>query len=115
MFWIVQINYTELSRFSEVLACGTGVAVVPIRSISRQSTSDRFVYLEHDSEPGPCAKLLADMLSNIYKGTVEDRFWWLFKVKEPNLKTVSDAQLKPGHGQANENGKVNGDVELDHK
>ncbi|KAL9086200.1 MAG: hypothetical protein Q9165_007265 [Trypethelium subeluteriae] len=109
------IKYAELAHFSEVLACGTGVSVVPIRSISRNSTSDKFVYLERASEPGPSAKMLADSISKAYKGAVEDRFWWLYKVKEPNVKPESDALLKSDDALLDGSVKANGNVKLNGK
>lgn len=85
-FTHLQIKYNELSSFSEVLACGTGVTLVPIKSITRKSTSDIFVYQNDSTEPGPCAQLLGTLLDNIYKGKTEDKFGWLAKVKEPEDK-----------------------------
>ncbi|KAK4200403.1 branched-chain amino acid aminotransferase II [Triangularia verruculosa] len=84
--WAVEkraIKYEELPRFSEVLACGTGVTMVPIKSITRKSTGDRFVYQDDGSEPGPVVKLLSSLIDDIYKGKTEDRFRWLARVGEP--------------------------------
>jgi hypothetical protein len=80
--------------------------MVPIKSITGKRTSDKFVYLDDSSEPGPCAKLLGSLLDDIYKGKAEDRFWWLFRVKEPNLKTNGSLEPKLGNSQVNSNGEI---------
>src|SRR5207247_641149 len=49
-----RIPYAELADFDEVLAVGTAANVLPIKSISRKSTGDKFVY-SADGKPGPCA------------------------------------------------------------
>ncbi|KAL5041952.1 hypothetical protein BDW71DRAFT_200951 [Aspergillus fruticulosus] len=72
------IKYEELASFSEVLACGTAVTVIPIKSITCKSRGDRFTYLEgNDGKPGPYAAKLAATLGDIQKGKVEDEFGWV--------------------------------------
>ncbi|RFU80499.1 branched-chain amino acid aminotransferase ii [Trichoderma arundinaceum] len=77
------IKYEELADFSEVIACGTAVTVISIKSITRKSTQDKFVYLETGIEAGPCAQRLSAMLHDIYKGKEEDPFGWCAKVRRP--------------------------------
>ncbi|KAL4758927.1 aminotransferase [Aspergillus foveolatus] len=89
MGWVVErrvIKYEELASFSEVLACGTAVTVIPIKSITCKSRGNRFTYLEgSDGKPGPYAAKLATTLGDIQKGKVEDEFGWLVEVKKPAL------------------------------
>jgi branched-chain amino acid aminotransferase len=67
--------------------------MVPIKSITRKSTSDKFVYQNGSTEPGPCAQLLGALLDDIYKGKTEDKFGWLAKVKEPDVKANGTGQV----------------------
>ena len=78
-----QIKYEELPSFSEVLAAGTAAALVPIKSITRNSRNETFSYIQADSEePGPiCLKLLTT-LKGIQLGKIKDTFGWNFQVKE---------------------------------
>ena len=69
--------YEELFDFSEVLACGTAVTLVAIKSITRQGTDETFVYQNGADTPGPCATLLSKMMEDIQKGRVADKFNWL--------------------------------------
>lgn len=81
-----KIKYEELASFSEVLACGTAVTVIPIKSITSKSRGNRFTYLEgSDGKPGPYAAKLAATLGDIQRGKVEDEFEWLVEVKKPAL------------------------------
>lgn len=79
-----QIKYEELPLFSEILACGTAVTVIPIRSITRKSRGDKFDYLEGNKDrPGPCATMLARALGDFQKGNVDDEFGWLVGAEMP--------------------------------
>jgi branched-chain amino acid aminotransferase len=82
---MLQIKYDELATFSEVLAVGTAASVVPIRSISRKSTSDKFNYLKVANEPGPCSLKLLTALKCVQQGKVEDTFGWLEPVQEVTM------------------------------
>ncbi|GJN68108.1 hypothetical protein PLICBS_002151 [Purpureocillium lilacinum] len=84
--WTVEkrsVKYEELSCFSEVMACGTAVTLVSIKSITRKSTSDKFLYQSAAETMGPCAKQLSTLLHDIYKGKIEDEFGWCVKVQDP--------------------------------
>ncbi|KYK57392.1 hypothetical protein DCS_04401 [Drechmeria coniospora] len=86
--WTVEqraIKYDELPSFTEVMACGTAVTIVSIKSITRKSTSDRFEYRESTLAAGSCAKRLSDKLRSIYHGTGKDEFGWLSKVEKPAM------------------------------
>ncbi|OCK77278.1 branched-chain amino acid aminotransferase II [Lepidopterella palustris CBS 459.81] len=109
--WAVErrtVKYAELQRFTEVLACGTGVAVVPIRSISRPSTADKFVYVDQDTGPGPYATLLADAINEAYKNAANDKFGWLRKVTSPVPTSNGQNGTKPDLKHKIENGELNG-------
>jgi branched-chain amino acid aminotransferase len=83
---LLQIKYGELPSFSEVLAAGTAAALVPIKSITRNSRGETFSYIEPDSEePGPvCVKLLTT-LKGIQAGKIKDTFGWNSKVEEVDI------------------------------
>jgi branched-chain amino acid aminotransferase len=55
---------------------------VPIRSISRKSTNDKFSFLKQDDEPGPVFVKLLAALKDIQQGKLEDKFGWLESVKK---------------------------------
>ncbi|KAL0254692.1 hypothetical protein SLS55_009214 [Diplodia seriata] len=75
------VPYDELPSFTEVLAAGTAAALVPIKSIARRSTNDKFEYVKGD-EPGPlCVKLLAS-LQGIQRGKLDDPFGWRDSIQE---------------------------------
>lgn len=60
------VDYEELPSFSEVLAVGTAGTLVPIKSITRESTHDVFSYTgSFDNKPGPCCAKLLSLLKGI--------------------------------------------------
>ncbi|KAL3421026.1 branched-chain-amino-acid aminotransferase TOXF [Phlyctema vagabunda] len=65
------IPYTELASFSEVLAVGTGASIVSIRSVTRKSTDEKFVFRSEK-----VAKTLLDFLRGIQMGKEIDEFGW---------------------------------------
>lgn len=76
------VKYEELSDFCEVLAVGTAGALVPIRSITRESTNDVFTYSGHSDGPGTCCTKLLSILKEIQQGKIGDRRGWCMKVTE---------------------------------
>jgi branched-chain amino acid aminotransferase len=76
------VKYEELSTFSEVMAAGTAAALLPVKSITRKSTSDKFVYQDGANEAGPCGAKLSAMLRAIQKGKIEDTYGWCVNVTE---------------------------------
>ncbi|UNI16445.1 Branched-chain-amino-acid transaminase [Purpureocillium takamizusanense] len=100
--WAVEkrpIKYDELSTFSEVMACGTAVTLVSIRSITRKSTSDKFLYQSAAETMGPCAKQLSTLLHDIYRGKIADEFGWRVKVQEPSCfrkRKAADEETRQG-------------------
>jgi branched-chain amino acid aminotransferase len=72
---IIQIPYKELSSFSEVLAVGTAASIVPIKSVTRKSTSESFYFKSN--------KIGTDLLNSIrgiQKGNLVDEFKWCEKI-----------------------------------
>lgn len=64
------------------MAVGTAAALLPIKSITRKSTSDQFVYRDGSPEAGPCCLKLSKLLKDIQKGRAEDTFGWRMRVDE---------------------------------
>ena|ERR1700712_4705907 len=85
-----QILYPELSSFTEVLAAGTAAALVSIASITLDSKSETFTYLEAE-EPGPVALKLLTTLKGIQVGKIKDTFGWNDVVPEARGYTSSEA------------------------
>ncbi|KAK4132766.1 branched-chain amino acid aminotransferase II [Trichocladium antarcticum] len=107
------IRYSELPTFTEVMAAGTAAGLVPIRSITRRSTSlpkhsrvsskdgeETITYiLDGNEEPGAvCVKLLSQ-LKGIQVGELEDKFGWRFDVTEEDGKRVV-GETGPSNGGA---------------
>ncbi|PBP17311.1 branched-chain-amino-acid aminotransferase [Diplocarpon rosae] len=91
------IKYEELPSFSEVLAAGTAAALVPIRSITRNSRDQTTTYIASSSEePGPvCVKLLTT-LKGIQNGKIQDTFGWNSKVEKVDAQKYSVADTANG-------------------
>ncbi|PSK46150.1 hypothetical protein B9Z65_5118 [Elsinoe australis] len=71
------VKYEELSEFTEVMACGTAATILPIKSITRKSSGDKFSYCEDFEGFGPLTRKLLAMLQDIQKGYTEDTYGWL--------------------------------------
>lgn len=67
------------------MAVGTAAALLPIKSITRKSTSDKFIYQNGADQPGPCTLKLSETIKGIQKGKIEDTFGWCVKVEETKL------------------------------
>ncbi|KAI0022600.1 branched-chain amino acid aminotransferase II [Xylariomycetidae sp. FL0641] len=119
------IKYSELPRFSEVMAAGTAAALVPIRSITRRvrpdtpqsmssardpnypsemasdEGSETVLYKSTtDDEAGPlCLKLLTQ-LQAIQLGKARDEFGWCFGVSQEDGTKVTGEQKTNGTGQS---------------
>ncbi|TLD11455.1 hypothetical protein PspLS_11923 [Pyricularia sp. CBS 133598] len=107
------IKYTELPNFSEVMAAGTAVSLVPIRSITRtidcsdpasivaslkqhtrlevNGREETVTYIQSSQkEAGSICKRLALQLRAIQTGSVKDEFGWNHVVSEADKqKAVS--------------------------
>ncbi|KAH8723183.1 aminotransferase [Phaeosphaeriaceae sp. PMI808] len=77
-----RIHFSELRYFTEVFAVGTAAALVPIKSITRESTGDKFVFNGGSTETGPCASELTAALTDMQKGKSSDDFGWRVRVED---------------------------------
>ncbi|EKG18858.1 hypothetical protein MPH_03874 [Macrophomina phaseolina MS6] len=84
------IKYEELSSFDEVIAVGTAAALVPIRSITRQSLDQKFVYQGGSNAAGPCCQKLLQALQDIQRGVSHDAFGWREQVSPPDGTVVCE-------------------------
>lgn len=96
------IKYRELNDFNEVMAAGTAAALVPIRSITRNSgdIEDTVYYIPGSSNDAGhiCEKLLA-ALKDIQLGKAEDKFGWRVAVTEEDKKVAGVAKDSNGDAQ----------------
>ncbi|KAL9605880.1 MAG: hypothetical protein Q9179_000944 [Wetmoreana sp. 5 TL-2023] len=76
------LRYGELPNFAEILAVGTTGTVVPVKSITRKSTSDMFLFNGGADEAGPCCTELLSNLKGIKQEKIEDKFRWCRKIAE---------------------------------
>jgi branched-chain amino acid aminotransferase len=77
-----QIFYSELYDFREVIAAGTAAGLVPVRSITRKSTGEKFLFESGNGEGGPdCLRLRAKLIA-ILQGDEADIFDWCQVVKQ---------------------------------
>jgi branched-chain amino acid aminotransferase len=81
------------------MAAGTAAALVPIRSITRNSRNETSSYIPEDSEePGPvCTKILTT-LKGIQAGKIKDTFGWNSKVDFVDVKKYSTAAGESTNG-----------------
>jgi branched-chain amino acid aminotransferase len=101
--WTVEkrrIPYSELPEFDEVLAVGTAASVLPIKSIARNSTGDKFVYHQDGAEPGPVGVRLAAELRKVMRGIEEDPFDWLHAVEFPDPSQAEEKKAPDVAGEA---------------
>jgi branched-chain amino acid aminotransferase len=77
-----EVEFSSLPSLSEVVAVGTAAAAVPIRSITRLSTSDKFTFLGTSGGEGSESKMLglAKIMSQIQRGQVKDTEGWCWEV-----------------------------------
>ncbi len=93
----MQIKYEELPTFSEVFAAGTAAALVPIKSITRNSRNETHSYIAEDSEePGPVCDKLLTTLKGIQAGKLEDTFGWNSKVEAVDVKKYTAGEQTSG-------------------
>ncbi|THW07540.1 branched-chain amino acid aminotransferase [Aureobasidium pullulans] len=71
-----KISYSELSDFREVFAAGTAAGLVPVRSITRKSTGEKFTFDSGDGEGGPDCLRLREKLTAILQGDEADIYDW---------------------------------------
>ncbi|KAI0378084.1 branched-chain amino acid aminotransferase II [Hypomontagnella monticulosa] len=118
------IKYTELPRFSEVMAAGTAAALVPIRSITRrfdpaspqsissasrgghprlstEGGSEKVTYIpESNEDAGPICLRLLTQLKGIQLGKVKDDFSWCVAVsREDGVKVTGETNWAHKNGE----------------
>ncbi len=101
----LQIQWSECETFSEVIAVGTAASLLPIKSITRKSTNDKYTY---SSEIGACTLALGKRLKDIMKGNVSNSWDWLVRVEEKDLlleKAVTNGDVHV-EGEAFADGNV---------
>lgn len=88
------------------MAAGTAAALVPIRSITRNSDSKTTEYIPSSSEdPGAiCAKLLTT-LKGIQAGKIKDTFGWNKIVEKVDVKDFTSEE-------SNGSDALNGNVDI---
>ncbi|EED20868.1 subgroup IIIi aminotransferase, putative [Talaromyces stipitatus ATCC 10500] len=101
--WTVEkrpVLYNQLADFTEVIAAGTAAALVPIRSITRRSTGDKFTF-----ESGPLCQKLSTYLRQIQRGESSDFPEWVEVLQPPEVvyNKYKTAEL-PTYGNGHENG-----------
>lgn len=86
------IPYAELPELKEVFAAGTAAALLPIRSITRKSTGDKFEYdTGANGEGGEIISQLLTVFKGMQSGSVEDKYGWSTKIEPaPEGFTASD-------------------------
>ena len=96
-----QLPYGELSRLAEVFAVGTAAAALPIRSISRLSTGEKFEFPGTSGKEGAQSEglALAKRLMDIQAGRADDLDAWRFEV---TVASERELELLQGHGGAPE-------------
>jgi branched-chain amino acid aminotransferase len=86
--WTVErrdVAFSELSELTEVIAVGTAAAAVPIRSVSRLSSNDKFIFHGTSGTQDVESKLLglAQRMNDIQRGLKEDTESWCWEVTAP--------------------------------
>lgn len=83
-----------------MLAAGTAASLLPIRSITRHSTSDKFDYGEESEKVDSAFAILSKALSDVQHGVVQDDYGW----------THSVSATKPTNGIDGKLGELDGDA-----
>jgi len=95
----IQIKYEELPEFDEILAAGTAAALVPIKSLTRESTGKTSQYIPEDSEePGPVFTKLITTLQGIQLGKIKDTFGWTVPVTEVDAAKYTPTEINGDKG-----------------
>lgn len=89
---LFKVKYDELHRFDEVLAVGTAAIVVPIKSITRKSTSDTVLY-GCDVAGNTCFKALFEKVLDAQAGTHENGRNWSVVVQDATSYGFTELQV----------------------
>ncbi len=80
--WVVEreeVPFGTLEGLDEVVAVGTAAAAVPIRSVTRLSTEEKYVFENSDAKEGKLLGL-ARWMTQIQRGTAKDEEGWCWEV-----------------------------------
>ena len=80
--WTVEkrpVRFSELGKLDEVVAVGTAAAAVPVRSLSRLGTGEKYTFENSEKGEGPIVGLARKMV-DIQRGRAEDKDGWLYEV-----------------------------------
>lgn len=86
-----EIPWSECKYFDEVIAVGTAASLLPIRSLVRPSTDEKFVY---GDTTGEYTARLSGALRDIMRGDIEDPFGWVDVVKEEDLLLPKEEKVE---------------------
>ncbi|KAI5298762.1 hypothetical protein KEM55_002967, partial [Ascosphaera atra] len=76
------IPYAELAELDEVMAAGTAAALVPIKSITRKSSNEKFTFnIGKDEAGGEVFAQLIKELKGTQSGDVEDKYNWNVEIE----------------------------------
>ncbi|KAI5284270.1 hypothetical protein KEM54_001478 [Ascosphaera aggregata] len=77
-----RIPYSELAELDEVMASGTAAVLVPLKTLTRKSTNDKFAFnIGENGEGGDVFKQLVVTLKAIQTGKFADRYSWNVEVE----------------------------------
>lgn len=90
-----EIPWSECKFFDEVIAVGTAASLLPIHSLTRPSTDEKFVYGE---KTGKCTARLSGALRDVMRGIAEDQFGWVDVIKEEDMLLPKEEKVDELNG-----------------
>ena len=85
-----KIKFDEVPTFSEIFAVGTAACLVPVRSITRRSTRQKFSFGAAQTAPGPLCEALSKKLDAVMRGQATDSFNWGYAIGGKEQATEED-------------------------
>ena len=85
-----KIKFDEIPTFSEIFAVGTAACLVPVRSITRRSTQQKFSFAAAETAPGPLCEALSKKLDAVMRGQATDSFSWGYVIGGKERATEED-------------------------
>ncbi|KAH8203790.1 hypothetical protein TruAng_002083 [Truncatella angustata] len=97
--WVVEkreVPFSSISDLDEVVAVGTAAAAVPVRSITRLSTDEKYAFASSDNGDGKLVEL-SQLMASIQRGKAEDTEGWCWEVTDfPDHSTALASSLTAG-------------------
>jgi branched-chain amino acid aminotransferase len=62
------------------MAAGTAAALLPIKSITRKSTNEKFTFRDGANDMGPRSIIIRDYMKGIQQGKRKDVFGWTLPI-----------------------------------